>query len=129
GRQRHDVERADQVDLDDLGEEGEVVRALAAQDALGGTDAGAVDDRTQRHARLAGDVDSGRDLQRVGHVDRHVGDAVDRRRTLDRGGKVEGEDRRTLGGEGGSRGGTQSGGASGDDGGGVVDLHGVPSLL
>src|SRR5690606_38236844 len=62
GRERHHVEGADQADLDDLGEGGGVVRALAAQDALGRTDAGAVADRTQRHARLAGDVDAGRDL-------------------------------------------------------------------
>src|SRR5262249_5527769 len=51
GGQPHDVERADQVDLDHLTEEVEVVRALLAENAAGPADAGTVDHQAQRLTR------------------------------------------------------------------------------
>ncbi|MBB3728717.1 hypothetical protein FHR33_004577 [Nonomuraea dietziae] len=54
----HEVEGADQVDLDDLAVAGEVVRsALAVDGPLGPADARAVDDHANRLARGHGRVD------------------------------------------------------------------------
>ena len=67
GGQPDHVERADQVDLDDLGEAVEGERTVLAQRLDGVADAGAVDVDTQR-AHLLGGVERRADLLGVGDV-------------------------------------------------------------
>ena len=70
GRQPDHVERADEVDVDDLDERVERERrAVAAEQPAGGADAGAVDHHPQR-AELAGRVERRAHRGLVGHVAR-----------------------------------------------------------
>jgi len=72
GGEADDVERADQVDLDDPVENAEVVRALAADGAHRHGDSGAVDDGLDGTARVVdGASDGGAHLVLVGNVRGH----------------------------------------------------------
>ena len=103
-----------QVDVDDLLEEIEFVGALLAQDAGGPADAGAVDRDPQRSAGFGNRVDRGLDLRLAGDVGGDQGDAVDRCGLVDGGLQVESEDLGAARGEASSGGGTEAGGATGD---------------
>jgi len=72
----HHVESADQVDFDDAGEFAKRHGAVAADDALGGTDAGAIDDDARRAVIGGGLADRRLGRAGIGHVARD-GDAVD----------------------------------------------------
>ena len=122
GRQPDDVERADQVDLDDLAEPGQRERTVLAQGLDGVADAGAVDVDADRPHRLGG-VQGGGDACFIGDVG---GDELGSRSEFgddvltlevdhdDTGPGVE----QALGG-----GQAQAGGPAGDDGDGIFDLH------
>ena len=98
--------------------------ALAADDACARADARTVDDDAQRRGCVAvGLLDGGPHLGLVGDVRGNEGDAVDRTRSLDRLLQVESGDPGAPCGEGMGRGGTEPGGGTGDDGGGVGELH------
>ena len=121
-RERQHVEGPDQVDPDDRREQLEVVHALLAQDPGRGADARAVHHRAQR-AVGRGPVHRDLHLGRVGDVGGDVGDAVDRGGPVDAGGQVEREDPGAPGREGGGRRGAETRRPSGDEGGGVLELH------
>ena len=79
GGDGEDSEGADEVDLDDAPVERQVVPALPAQDARTRADARTVDHGPQRTARVAGGLrDRCPHLLLVGHVGRHVTDALGR---------------------------------------------------
>ena len=127
----HHQERADQVDLDHLGEGGEVVRLDgvglldAARDALGDADAGAVDEDALLPVRLARGRERRIDARLAGDV--ALGeDAADLLGELLAGVRIEVEEGNldALGRKRPGRGGAEARCATGDDGGdGLVELH------
>src|SRR5205085_9835346 len=123
GREPDDVERADQVDVDDPGEVLEWEDALLADDPAGGADAGAVHGHAQ-WAEPAGDVEGGADLLGVGDVGRGEG-AADRLGLLGagRGGEIDDDDLRPRLRQPRRRGQAEPGGAAGDDGRTALDLR------
>ena len=68
GDEPDQVEGADQIDVDDLREVGERLRAVAPDDALGDADAGAIDEDARRAMRGLGRGDSGLGRGRVRDV-------------------------------------------------------------
>ncbi len=124
GGEGHHDERADEVDLDDLAVQVDRVRPLATEDAGRRTDARTADDDAQRALGVGGGLlDGDPDVGLGGDVGGEVLDPVDLRRPLAGVEQVEGEHAGAGRGQGGGGGRAQAGGAPGDDGGGVGDLH------
>ena len=92
GGEPHGVEGADQVDVDHPDEILERLRPVAADDALGRTDAGTIDENARRPLLVARLRNGGRGLVGVRDVAAD-GDGADLRRRLPRGVDIDVEDR------------------------------------
>lgn len=115
GGETGDVEGADQIHFDDASEGFEREGAILAHRALGGGEAGAVDDAVE----LAGERDGGVDIgfARDGAAD--VGGGIG-------GLKIEHDGAGAGRLQRGDGGGAEAGGATGDEDGFAGELHGIP---
>src|SRR5699024_3580355 len=124
GREGEHVEGADQVDLHDLGVQLQVVHAAAPEDAHRRTDTGAVDHCPQWRAAGRG-RHCVTDVTNVGHIPGEIVNPVVAGvlNLLDSGREIERIDLRATLRQAPRGCSAETGGATGDEGGGVVQVH------